>query len=136
MWGTYWEWDPRIIFELILLWAKGAGQYRRARRCCAVSSARIASARCFAIVGVVNVPIIHYSVEWWNSLHQTASVMKLDSKPTMPLSMLFPLLSMFLGDVSPLRRLAIHASAGGTVEPRTTQPAGSATSCTLNVAQR
>jgi heme exporter protein C len=42
------------------------------------------------------VPIIHYSVEWWNSLHQTASVMKLQ-KPTMPLEMLIPLLMMFLG---------------------------------------
>ena len=48
-----------------------------------------------AIVGVVNVPIIHYSVIWWNSLHQVASVMKLD-KPSMPPAMLWPLLSMFL----------------------------------------
>ena len=49
-----------------------------------------------AVVGVVNIPIIHYSVEWWNSLHQTASVMKL-GKPSMPVEMLMPLLSMFLG---------------------------------------
>jgi heme exporter protein C len=49
-----------------------------------------------AIVGVVNVPIIHYSVIWWNSLHQAPSVMTL-GKPTMPLSMLVPLLMMLLG---------------------------------------
>jgi heme exporter protein C len=49
-----------------------------------------------AMVGVVNIPIIHYSVEWWNSLHQTASVMKI-GKPSMPIDMLLPLLSMFLG---------------------------------------
>jgi heme exporter protein C len=48
-----------------------------------------------AIVGVVNIPIIHYSVEWWNSLHQGATVTKFD-KPSMPLSMLWPLLVMAL----------------------------------------
>src|SRR6185312_5357318 len=49
-----------------------------------------------AIVGVVNVPIIHYSVTWWNSLHQAPSVMRL-GEPTMPPSMLVPLLMMLLG---------------------------------------
>src|SRR5262249_9697007 len=49
-----------------------------------------------AVVGVVNVPIIHYSVTWWNSLHQAPSVMRL-AKPTMPASMLVPLLMMLLG---------------------------------------
>ncbi len=95
MWGTYWEWDPRIIFELVLLvqflgymgLRAAIDDVQRADRICAV----------LAIVGVINVPIIHFSVEWWNSLHQTASVMKLGSKPTMPLSMLMPLLSMFFG---------------------------------------
>ena len=47
-------------------------------------------------MGVVNVPIIHYSVTWWNSLHQGATVAKL-GKPAMPGSMLWPLLSMMLG---------------------------------------
>jgi len=94
MWGTYWEWDPRLTFELILLFQflgymalrSAIDDVQRADRISAV----------LAIVGVVNVPIIHYSVEWWNSLHQTASVMKL-SKPTMPAVMLIPLLMMFLG---------------------------------------
>jgi len=49
-----------------------------------------------AIVGVVNVPIIHYSVTWWNSLHQAPSVMRL-AKPAMPFVMVAPLLLMLLG---------------------------------------
>jgi heme exporter protein C len=49
-----------------------------------------------AVVGVVNVPIIHYSVIWWNSLHQAPSIMRL-AKPTMPAVMLVPLLMMLLG---------------------------------------
>ena len=94
MWGTYWEWDPRLTSELILLflylgymglrWA--IDDLQRADRASAV----------LAVVGVVNVPIIHFSVEWWNSLHQAASVMKLD-EPSMPAEMLVPLLMMFAG---------------------------------------
>jgi heme exporter protein C len=49
-----------------------------------------------AIVGVVNVPIIHFSVTWWNSLHQAPSLLKL-GKPTMPPEMYVPILAMFLG---------------------------------------
>jgi len=94
MWGTYWEWDPRLTSELILLFLylgymalrSGIDDTQRADRASAV----------LAIVGVVNVPIIHYSVLWWNSLHQAPSVMKL-AKPAMPASMLIPLLMMFLG---------------------------------------
>ncbi len=54
------------------------------------------AAALLGIVGAVNVPIIHYSVQWWNSLHQGATVAKL-GKPSMPGSMLWPLLSMPLG---------------------------------------
>ncbi|MDP9065914.1 MAG: heme ABC transporter permease, partial [Pseudomonadota bacterium] len=54
------------------------------------------AAALLAIVGVVNVPIIHYSVVWWNSLHQGATVAKL-GRPSMPDSMLWPLLAMLLG---------------------------------------
>jgi heme exporter protein C len=93
-WGTYWEWDPRIVSQAILLFLflgymgirSAIEDVQRADRASAV----------LAIVGVVNVPIIHFSVEWWNSLHQTASVMKL-SKPSMPAEMLTPLLLMLLG---------------------------------------
>jgi len=94
MWGTYWAWDPRLTSELILLFLYVG-----------VMSLRPAfddpgrgdrAAALLAIVGVVNVPIIHYSVVWWNSLHQAATVAKI-GKPDMPGSMLWPLLSMFLG---------------------------------------
>jgi heme exporter protein C len=94
MWGTYWEWDPRLTFELILLFQylgymglrSAIDDVQRADRVSAV----------LAVVGIVNVPIIHYSVIWWNSLHQAPSVMQL-AKPKMPPSMLIPLLMMFLG---------------------------------------
>jgi heme exporter protein C len=94
MWGTYWEWDPRLTAELILLFLylgymglrSGLEDLQRADRASAV----------LAVVGVVNVPIIHYSVIWWNSLHQAPSVMRL-AKPTMALSMLMPLLMMLVG---------------------------------------
>jgi heme exporter protein C len=94
MWGTYWEWDPRLTSELILLFLyigymalrSAMDELQRADRASAL----------LAIVGVVNVPIIHYSVVWWNSLHQAPSVMKL-AKPEMPASMLVPLLMMLAG---------------------------------------
>ena len=94
MWGTYWVWDPRVTSELILLFLylgymglrSAIEDPQRADRVSAV----------LAIVGVVNVPIIHFSVIWWNSLHQAPSVMRL-GKPTMAPTMLLPLLIMFLG---------------------------------------
>jgi heme exporter protein C len=94
MWGTYWEWDPRLTSELLLLFLylgymglrNAIDDLARADRASAV----------LAIVGVVNVPIIHYSVIWWNSLHQAPSVMKF-GKPTMVASMLVPLLLMLAG---------------------------------------
>lgn len=94
MWGTYWEWDPRLTSELILLFLylgymglrSAMDDVQRADRASAV----------LAVVGIVNVPIIHYSVLWWNSLHQAPSVMQL-AKPTMAASMLIPLLMMLFG---------------------------------------
>lgn len=94
MWGTYWEWDPRLTAELVLLFLylgymglRGAIEdTQRADRTSAV----------LAIVGIVNIPIIKYSVEWWNSLHQAPSVTRM-GKPTMPVEMLTPLLLMILG---------------------------------------
>lgn len=94
MWGAYWEWDPRLTAELLLLFLylgytglrAAIDDVQRADRTSAV----------LAIVGIVNVPIIRYSVEWWNSLHQAPSVMKL-ARASMPGSMLAPLLMMLLG---------------------------------------
>lgn len=94
MWGTYWAWDPRLTSELILLFLYvGVMSLRSAFEDPARGDR---AAALLAIVGVVNVPIIHYSVVWWNSLHQAATVAKL-GKPEMSASMLVPLLSMLLG---------------------------------------
>src|SRR5688572_14760430 len=94
MWGTYWQWDPRLTSELLLLFLYLG--YMGLRSAIEDPQRADRASALLAIVGVVNVPIIHYSVEWWNSLHQTASVMKL-GKPAMPASMLVPLLLMLLG---------------------------------------
>jgi heme exporter protein C len=94
MWGTYWAWDPRLTSELILLFLYvGVMSLRPAFEDPARGDR---AAALLAVVGVVNVPIIHYSVQWWNSLHQGPTVAKL-AKPSMPGSMLWPLLSMLLG---------------------------------------
>jgi heme exporter protein C len=94
MWGTYWAWDPRLTSELILLFLYVGVMSLRSAFEDAARGDRAAAL--LSIVGVVNVPIIHFSVVWWNSLHQGATVAKF-GKPSMDLSMLWPLLSMFLG---------------------------------------
>jgi heme exporter protein C len=93
MWGTYWEWDPRIVSELVMLFLYLGYMGLRAATEDVQRADRISAV--LAIVGVVNLPIIHYSVVWWNSLHQAASVMKL-GKPSIEVSMLIPLLTMSL----------------------------------------
>jgi heme exporter protein C len=94
MWGTYWAWDPRLTSELILLFLYVGVMALRSAFDDANRGDRAAAL--LAVVGVVNVPIIHFSVVWWNSLHQGATVAKL-GKPQMPGSMLWPLLAMLLG---------------------------------------
>jgi len=93
MWGTWWAWDARLTSELILLflYLGVLGLYE------AIEDKRLAgrAVAILTLVGVVNIPIIHYSVEWWNSLHQGATVTKFD-KPSMATSMLVPLLLMAL----------------------------------------
>jgi len=94
MWGTWWVWDARLTSELILLFLylgyialrSAIDDPQRADRASAV----------LAIVGVINVPIIHYSVVWWNTLHQAPSVTKM-AAPSISMSMLVPLLMMILG---------------------------------------
>jgi heme exporter protein C len=94
MWGAYWVWDPRLTAELVLLFLYFGYMGLRAGIEDPVKADK-ASAM-LAVVGVVNVPIIKFSVEWWNSLHQTATVMQL-GKPKMDGDMLWPLLLMLLG---------------------------------------
>jgi len=92
-WGTYWVWDARLTSELILLFLylgfialqAAIDDPRRADRAGAL----------LAIVGAVNIPIIHYSVVWWNTLHQGASV-SVTRAPTMAAQMLTGMLLMAL----------------------------------------
>jgi len=91
MWGTWWIWDARLTSELVLLFLYLGYLALRGALDSPQSSAKAAAI--LAVVGVVNIPIIHFSVEWWNTLHQPATISKLD-KPSMHISMLKPLLLM------------------------------------------
>lgn len=94
-WGTFWEWgDPRIMFELLLLFLFLGYMALRAAFEERDKADRVSAI--LGVVGVVNVPIIHYSVLWWNTLHQGPTVLRLDG-PTMDTSMLVPFLIMVLG---------------------------------------
>ncbi|EAQ31874.1 MULTISPECIES: heme ABC transporter permease [Idiomarina] len=94
MWGTWWVWDARLTSELILLFLYVGVMALYAAFDDARTGAKAASI--LAIVGVVNLPIIHYSVEWWNTLHQGATITKLE-RPSIATSMLWPLLISLLG---------------------------------------
>ena len=93
MWGAWWVWDARLTSELILLFLyigymalrAAIDDDRRADRACAL----------FSLVGVVNVPIIYFSVIWWNTLHQGASI-SLTNAPSMAKTMLLGMLLMAL----------------------------------------
>jgi heme exporter protein C len=93
MWGAWWVWDARLTSELILLFlylgyialTRAIDDPRRSDRAGAV----------VALVGVVNVPIIYFSVKWWNTLHQGASV-SLTKSPSMAAIMLWAMLVMTL----------------------------------------
>jgi heme exporter protein C len=93
MWGTWWDWDPRLTSELVLLFL-----YLGVIGLNAAIEDRRAAARAagfLAIVGVVLLPVIRYSVTWWNSLHQGATI-KLLGESTMDASMMWPLWVMVL----------------------------------------
>lgn len=93
MWGTYWVWDARLTSELILLFlylgvialATVIGDPRKSARATALLS----------LIGLVNIPVIHYSVIWWNTLHQGPTVTRFDTPAAHP-SILWPLLFMAL----------------------------------------
>jgi len=91
MWGTWWVWDARLTSELILLFLYFGFIALQA----AISDRRTAerAGAILLLVGVINIPIIHYSVEWWYTLHQPATITKFD-KPSIHVSMLIPLLIM------------------------------------------
>jgi heme exporter protein C len=93
MWGTWWVWDARltsvlvlfIIYMGIIALARAIEEPATAARALAVVT----------LVGFVNIPIIKFSVDWWNTLHQPASVSRF-GRPTMDVSFLYPLLVMAL----------------------------------------
>ena len=94
MWGTWWVWDARLTSELILFFLylsiiflyHAYDDYRKGAK----------AANILAIVGFINIPIIHFSVEWWNTLHQGPSVMKF-SAPSIASEMLYPLIYTTIG---------------------------------------
>ncbi len=94
MWGTWWIWDARLTSELILLFlylailaAQSAFQNKeQGDKIMAILS----------LVGLIDLPIIHYSVYWWNSLHQTATLSVFE-KPKIAAPMLYPLVVMLIG---------------------------------------
>ena len=93
MWGTWWVWDARLTSVLVLfLFYLGylalqaaIDDEAKASRACAI----------LALVGLINLPIVHFSVVWWNTLHQGASVFRKDG-PAMPPVYLIPLLTLAL----------------------------------------
>ena len=94
MWGTWWAWDARLTSELVLFFIYISilllhGSFEDNRK--ATTSVNI-----LAIVGFINIPIIHFSVEWWNTLHQGPSVIKL-STPSIAGEMLSPLIITAIG---------------------------------------
>jgi heme exporter protein C len=91
MWGTWWVWDARLtsVFVLLLMYL-GLIALQRAMDD-PTKSARLSAI--LILVGFINIPIIKFSVDWWNTLHQPASVVRLDG-PTIHASMLYPLLVM------------------------------------------
>lgn len=93
-WGTWWVWDARLTSMLIQLFLYLGVIALRGAFISRDSGARAASV--LALVGVVNIPIIKYSVEWWNTLHQPATF-TLTESPAMPPEMWLPLLIMVLG---------------------------------------
>ncbi|MGV8835697.1 heme ABC transporter permease [Cellvibrio sp.] len=93
-WGTWWEWDARITSMLILFFLY-LGMIALQQAFTHRDTADKASA-VLALVGMVNIPIIYKSVDWWNTLHQPATI-KFTSKSSIDPSMLYPLLTMVIG---------------------------------------
>ena len=93
-WGTYWVWDARLTSMLVLFFffigymalAGGFDNRRRGARPAAI----------LALVGAINLPIVKFSVDWWNTLHQPASLLRSGGVSIDP-AMLWPLLTMFIG---------------------------------------
>src|SRR4029079_10023749 len=106
MWGTYWVWDARLSSVLVLflmylgviaLWRTMDDPTRAAR-----------AAAVFTLVGAINIPLIKFSVDWWNTLHQGASVLRLGGS-RLDISFLVPLIAM--GIAFTLLFITLHVAA-------------------------
>lgn len=130
-WGTYWVWDARLTSELILLFQYAGvmllrtsiDDLRRADRASGV----------LALVGVVNIPIIYFSVQWWNTLHQGASV-SMTAAPKMAAIMLTAMLLMTFGFWM-YSIAVILARVRCVILERESQPAWSSSSAAPEVAE-
>ncbi|RUO27230.1 heme ABC transporter permease [Aliidiomarina maris] len=94
MWGTWWVWDARLTSQLILLFLYLGVMVLHMAFEDQRTGAKAAGI--LALVGVINIPIIHYSVYWWNTLHQTSTITQMVTRleaPAMPGVMLWPLLT-------------------------------------------
>lgn len=94
MWGTFWVWDARLTSVLVLFLLFTGYIALRASIDDEAKAGRAAAI--LALVGSLNLPIIHFSVEWWNSLHQGATLMRAGG-PAMPMVYVVPLLLMIFG---------------------------------------
>lgn len=104
-WGTFWVWDARLTSMLILafLYAGVMALFVAFEH----TASRGKAAAILSVVGAVNLPIIKYSVEWWNTLHQGATF-TVTERPKMPPDMYLPLLLMILGTYFLVAALAIY----------------------------
>ncbi|HZH46226.1 MAG TPA: heme ABC transporter permease [Roseococcus sp.] len=115
MWGTWWVWDARLTSVLVLffLWLGHAALVRafddpeRGARMGAI----------LALVGVVNLPVVKFSVDWWNTLHQPASVTRI-AAPGMHVDMLYPLLVCALGFTLAFMAITLAATRAAVMERR------------------
>lgn len=93
MWGTWWVWDARLTSELILLFLFLG--YMALRSAMPDRDMARKASSVLAVVGIINVPIIHFSVVWWHTLHQGPTLSRF-AKPAIEMSMLWPLLCMIM----------------------------------------
>lgn len=92
-WGAWWVWDARLTSMLLLLFIYFG--YMAVWQAVPETARAARFARILALVGFINIPIIKFSVDWWNSLHQGASILRAGG-PSMPASMLTPLFAMMI----------------------------------------
>jgi len=115
MWGTWWVWDARLTSVLVLffLWLGHAALVRafddpeRGARMGAI----------LALIGVANLPIVKFSVDWWNTLHQPASITRVDA-PGLHVDILYPLLVCALGFSLAFATLVLAATRAAVMERR------------------